>query len=120
MNRGTIKPNTVQGRVLAVLLRHPDGLTCDGIARRLEADKHQVGNSLSNLRQAGAVFCQGSRGRHPGVWCASEDHQPEAGEWPKKKTCLVCGGFHMSKHIGDRLHAACREKASKDDHRFLA
>ena len=120
----TTKADSVQSRVRKVLARHPDGLTLDGITRRLRDDqRRQVQNALTNMRQLGWVFHKGGVARAgvnwQGVWVLN-DKAAEAKiiAPPKEKPCLVCGEPHKSRHAGDRLHKHCRIAAARDDHRF--
>jgi hypothetical protein len=69
-----------EGRLLALLAEHPDGLFANEICKQLSADKQRVDNDLQALRKAGKVAQAdapddrkqtGTRGKQPKLWVAA-------------------------------------------------
>jgi hypothetical protein len=105
------KKGTVQARVLDALGDHPAGLRILELVDVTGAPYTQVRNALTALARVRAV-------RHSGYNSPWIRERFAERTQPQKRRCLVCGLPHQSKHIGDRLHHACRAQAGRDDHRF--
>lgn len=98
--------DTMYGPVREVVLRHPLGISRGGVVKATGLTSEQVGRALAYLGHKKDVryFAEVK------LWALDSERNRRAyGSVTQSRPCVVCGAPHASEHIGDRMHAICRD-----------